>query len=123
MCTILKYNAIISIRNLRGFMNSVRINCQINDYLIECNGTKKNNLIIFEDNEYNILSFDYNTIELKKDKLYTINFKEHWCMFENGLKISIEVTKITCNNNDIIIKYQVGDQKFDFSLKYTDMKG
>ena len=56
-------------------MNNVKVNCQINDYLIECNGTKENNVIVFRDNEYNILSFDYNRLELIKNSEYTINFK------------------------------------------------
>lgn len=100
-------------------MNLIKIDCKINDYLIECNGTEENNVIIFKDNEYNIMSFDYNRLVLSKDKEYIIDFQNKTCLFENGIKFSIEVDKIKCDNSNIIITYRIGEQVFNFSLKYT----
>ena len=100
------------------------IELKINDYVIK-NGKKDNNILTFIDKE-DTITFDINNLILKKENKDTknvIDFKKKSIIYllkENNsiFNIDININNISCENNKIIINYEVEKETFNLYITY-----
>lgn len=124
MCTNFIDNDIMHCSEIGDLVKKIRINYKINDVSQEILGNFENNIIYFTDNSHNNISFDYTKMTLTKNNDYLIDFINKVILIEKNIKFDIVVNKIICNNSEVKINYEIGDQIFNFSLSYTqDLKG
>ena len=100
------------------------IELKINDYVIK-NGKKDGNVLTFIDKD-NTITFDIDKLVLKKENKDTknvIDFNKKTIIYllkENDsiFNIDINISNISCENNKIIINYEVEKEVFNLTITY-----
>jgi len=106
---------------MSGRMN---IELKINDYVIR-DGKRTNNTLTFIDKE-NTITFDIDKQVLKKENKETknvIDFNKKSIIYllkENDsiFNIDININNMSCENNKIIINYEVEKEVFNLTITY-----
>ncbi len=105
-------------------VKKVKILCKINDVSYNTLGNLNDNIISFVDNSHNNITFDYTKMVMTMNDDYKIDFNNGFITIDKNINFDIVVNKIICNNNEVKINYEIGEQHFCFLLTYNqDLKG
>ena len=100
-------------------VEKAKVFCKINDISFETLGNLNDNILTFTDNSHNNIIFDYTKMIMMMNNDYEIDFKKRIISIDKNIKFDIVVNEIICNNNEVKINYEIGEQHFCFLLTYT----